>query len=195
MNRTQEVRAGGRATTDIRPACPADLPALGEFFAGLSVQARYLRFFAPVTPTGSLLRLLAAEPAQVDAVIAVADGVIVGHAMAADRTEPAACRGARATDIGVVVADAWQGRGVGSALMLALIARAQRRGVTALEMDVLHGNRKVLAMITGHWPSAVIDRTSDSLSIRVPLAAYQPQPPRTRPATRRVRALAAAGGG
>lgn len=191
MNRTQVVRE--RDPAAIRPVCPADLPALGEFFAGLSVQARYLRFFAPVTPTGSLLSLLAAESAHVDAVVAIADGVIVGHAMAADRAEPGACRGARVTDVGVVVADAWQGQRVGSALMLELIARAQRRGVTSLEMDVLHGNRKVLAMITGHWPSAVVDRTSDSLSIRIPLPAYQPQPPRNRPAARRAGALAAAG--
>ena len=83
----------------------------------------------------------------IDAVIAVRGGVIVGHAMAADRTDP---RGTRVTDIGVVVADAWQGRGLGSALMRAQVTRAQARGVTLLEMDVLDGNRQVLDMITSH---------------------------------------------
>ena len=56
--------------------------------------------------------------------VATRDGVIIGHAMAADRAGP---RGARMTDIGVVVADAWQRQGVGSALMRALIAGAQAR--------------------------------------------------------------------
>ncbi len=85
VNRTQVSCAGGHATA-VRPVCPADLTALSDFFAKLSPQTRYLRFFAPVTPTYALLRLLSGEAANVDAVVAVADGVIVGHAMAADRT-------------------------------------------------------------------------------------------------------------
>ena len=56
------------------------------------------------------------------------------------------------TDIGVVVADAWQGQGVGSALVRALVSRAQARGVTSLSMDVLPGNHRVLAMIAGTGP-------------------------------------------
>src|SRR5260370_1242272 len=87
VNRTQVSCAGGHAAA-VRPVRPADLAALSDFFAKLSPQTRYLRFFAPVTPTHALLRLLSGEAANVDAVIAVADGVIVGHAMAADRTQP-----------------------------------------------------------------------------------------------------------
>ena len=71
--------------------------------------------------------------------------------MAADR---AAAAGGSLTEIGVVVADAWQGRGVGSALVRALLSRAQARGVTSLSMDVLPGNHQVLAMITAHWAAA-----------------------------------------
>jgi GNAT superfamily N-acetyltransferase len=201
MNRTQVARTestrteiartgiagtGGCAAAAIRPASQADLAALSDFFAGLSVESRYLRFFAPVTPTCGLLHLLSGGPANVDAIVAVEAGVIVGHAMAADRTDPedpedheGRC-GARATDVGVVVADAWQRRGVGAALMRALVARAQARGVTSLAMDVLPGNRKVLAMVIAHWPDAAIDRSPDSLDIRIPLPR-QPQPRRPRP--------------
>jgi GNAT superfamily N-acetyltransferase len=185
MDRTQVAGAaassGPRAAAAIRPVRPADEAVLREFFAALSVESRYLRFFAPVTPSCGLLDLMAGKPAHVDAIIAVADGVIVGHAMAADRPVPAD-RGApgepgepRATDVGVVVADAWQRRGVGATLMRALIDRAQARGVTALAMDVLPGNRRVLAMVTGHWPQAAVGRAADSVDIRIPL------PPRARP--------------
>ena len=192
VNRTQLGRADGRATAAIRPVCPADLAALGGFFAGLSVESRYLRFFAPVTPTHGLLHLLSGGPANVDAIIAVTGGVIVGHAMAADG--PGDPCGARMTDVGVVVADAWQRRGVGAALMRALVARAQARSVTSLAMDVLPGNRQVLAMVVGHWPDAAIDRSPDGLDIRVPLRLYQP--PRTQPwpASEQVRPLVALGG-
>ena len=67
--------------------------------------------------------------------------------MAADLPERICPDASRTADVGVVVADAWQRRGVGALLMRALIARAQARGVTALAMDVLPGNRRVLAMI------------------------------------------------
>jgi len=185
MKRTQvapiagrtERRDGGRAITAIRPVRPEDLAELGYFFAGLSVESRYLRFFAPVTPTHGLLDLLAGLPAHVDAIVAVADGEIVGHAMAAD------CRDGWATDVGVVVADAWQRRGVGAALMRALVDRAQARGVISLAMDVLPGNRRVLAMVLAHWPEAAVKHGPDGVDIRVPLPIATP-----------VRALATVGG-
>ena len=196
MERTQvapiagrtERRDGGRAITAIRPVRPEDLAELGGFFAGLSVESRYLRFFAPVTPTHGLLDLLAGRHARVDAIVAVANGVIVGHAMAAD------CRDGRATDVGMVVADAWQRRGVGAALMRALVARARARGVTSLAMDVLPGNRRVIAMITGHWPDAAIGRSADGLDIRIQLPRYQPPPPQARFSPRLARPLVTVGG-
>ena len=169
-------RDGGRAIA-IRPVRPEDLAELGCFFAGLSVESRYLRFFAPVTPTHGLLDLLAGRHARVDAIVAVADGVIVGHAMAADY------RDGRATDVGIVVADAWQRRGVGAALMRGLVARARARGVKSLAMDVLPGNRRVLTMVLEHWPEAAVGRSPDGFDICVPLEV-----------SRQVRVLAAVGG-
>ena len=182
MNRTQApglVWAGGRAAVAIRQACPEDLPALSEFFAGLSAHTRYLRFFGPVAPGAALLRTLAGLADNIDALVAVRRGVVVGHAMAVDRVEPPGPRGTRVTDVGMVVHDAWQGRGVGSALMRALVSGAQARGVSTLEMDVLGSNRQVLAMITGHWPAARVDRNSDGLAIRVRL----PQQAGSKPVT------------
>ncbi len=196
MDRTQVAGAaairgpvsGPCAVAAIRPVRPADEAVLREFFAALSVQSRYLRFFAPVTPSCGLLDLMAGKPAHVDAIIAVADGVIVGHAMAADRSpsgDPGTPGGPgepRATDVGVVVADAWQRRGVGALLMRALIERAQARGVTALAMDVLPGNRRVLAMIAGHWPRAAVGHAPDSVDIRIPLPPPERRPRAARPA-------------
>ena len=147
------------------------------------MESRYRRFFAPVRPSHGLLALLAGGPAHVDAIVAVADGVIVGHAMAADLPQRVYPCPSQATDVGVVVADAWQSKGVGAALMRALIARAQARGVTTLAMDVLPGNRRVLAMILGHWPDAAVGHSPDGLDIRIPL-----------PVGPRVRALATVGG-
>ena len=189
MSRTQEM---GLAIA-IRPARTAELPALGDFFAGLSVQSRYLRFFSPITPGPALLNLLCGGDGTTDAVLATRDGVIIGHGMAADRSGPC---GTPTTDIGVVVADAWQRQGLGSALVRALITGAQVRGVTTVTMDVMHGNDRALAMIKGHWPAARARRSRDYVTIHVQLADYRerqrPVLP-ARPCTRQSDAPAAAG--
>jgi ribosomal protein S18 acetylase RimI-like enzyme len=172
MSRTQV----DRLAAVIRPAGTTDLPALGGFFVGLSVQTRYLRFFSPITPGPSLLNLLGGGDGTTDALLATRGGVIIGHGMAADRAGPC---GERTTDIGVVVADPWQGQGMGSALVRALMTGAQVRGVTTVAMDVMHGNDRALAMIKGHWPAARARRSRDCLTIHVQLADYQERRPQS----------------
>jgi ribosomal protein S18 acetylase RimI-like enzyme len=164
------VPGPGRA--EIRQANAADGTGLREFFAQLSVRTRVLRFFAPVMPTSAMLRRLAGDAACVDALVAVRGGVIIGHGMAVDRAEPG---GDPAADIGVVVADAWQSQGVGSALMRALISRAQARGVTSLRMDVLHDNHQVRAMIASHWTEMRTGHSADCITVQVPLPQHRPQ--------------------
>ena len=81
MNGTQVTPGGGgaradksdRATAAIRPVDPAEQAALSDFFAALSVESRYRRFFAPVRPTHGLLDLLSGRPANVDAIVATFD--------------------------------------------------------------------------------------------------------------------------
>ena len=181
MYRTQGDGARRPAATQICRASAAGPAALGEFFAGLSTRTRYLRFFAPLTPTSAMLRYLCGGgPGHADTLIAVRDGVIVGHAMAADRPGR---HGEQAADIGVVVADACQGEGVGSALVRALISRAQARGVAVITMDVLPGNSQVFTMIASHWPRARTERTGDGAAVAVPL----PRPRQRRAASRRRR--------
>jgi GNAT superfamily N-acetyltransferase len=157
----------------IRPPGPADLAALTGFFAGLSTRTRVQRFFAPLRPTPALVRR-ACQASHGDVLLATHADVIIGHAMAADEAAEGAAdraigQGESLTEIGVVVADAWQGQGVGSALIRTLVRRAQARGVTSLSMDVLPGNQRVLAMIAGHWTAARTARSADCLTIQVGL--------------------------
>ena len=188
MSRTQ----ADRLVAAIRPARAADLPALGDFFAGLSVQARYLRFFSPISVGPSLLSLLCGGEGATDALLATHDDVIIGHGLAADVAGPC---GAGTTDVGVVVGDAWQHRGVGSALVRALITGAQVRGVTSVTMDVMHGNDRALAMIKGHWPIARTRRSRDCNTLCIELADDQQHQSKElpRPGTRQPAPLAAAG--
>jgi ribosomal protein S18 acetylase RimI-like enzyme len=181
VNRTQTDRAPGHSNATIQRLDSVDLAALTGFFAGLSLRTRFQRFFAPVTPTLAALRRLSGGAGHADVLVAIQDGVIIGHAMATDRTGP---EGDMMTDFGVVVADAWQGQGVGSALVRALIARAQARGVTSMTMDVLHSNRQVLAMIASHWTTARTDRSADCVTVHVRLPPHQPERPHPAPGSR-----------
>lgn len=169
MSGTQLDTAVSRRDVELRQASAADLAALRDFFGGLSVQSRYLRFFTAIIPTPAMLRVLSGCRGD-EAVVATHGGAIAGHALAADRVGPDGLT----TDFGVVVTDAWQGRGVGSALVRALIAGAAARGVTTMAMDVLPANHRVLAMIAGHWPSARLVRAGDSVTIRAPLPRFPP---------------------
>jgi ribosomal protein S18 acetylase RimI-like enzyme len=172
VNRTQDDDLVSRSPVPIRRAHLADREAIRTFFAGLSARTRYLRFFAALTMTPAMLRVLSGGD-NADAVVATGQGVIIGHGIAADRVGPG---GTTITEIGVVVADASQGRGVGSALVRALISAAQARGAAIVAMEVLPGNQRVLAMIASHWPAASIDRSADCVIIRAQL----PRPPQAR---------------
>ncbi len=119
-----------------------------------------------------MLRLLADGNAHTDVLVATDGDLIVGHAMAADRT----ASGGPLTEIGVVVADAYRGVGVGSALVRRLLGQAQLRGVTAVVMEVLAENRQVLTMITDHWPVAHQERAGAYITVHAAL------PPGLRPA-------------
>lgn len=58
---------------------------------------------------------------------------------------------------------------MGSALVRALISRAQARGVTSLSMDVLPGNHQVLAMISAHWAAVRTHSGGDCVTLQAGL--------------------------
>jgi ribosomal protein S18 acetylase RimI-like enzyme len=172
----QRTQAGTRQPGNfaIRRPCGRDHGAIRDFLDGLSPRARYLRFFSGAAPAGpAMLRILAGEGASTDALVATGDGVIIGHAMAADRTGPG---GTRLTEIGVVVADAYRGRGVGSALVRQLVARAGTRGAAAVVMEVLAENRQVLTMIADHWPVASQESSGACITFWAPLPPGPEEP-------------------
>jgi GNAT superfamily N-acetyltransferase len=82
----------------------------------------------------------------------------------------AAQDGQLTADIGLVVTDSWQGRGLGSALLSRLAGRAADRGVATLAMEVLPDNARMLRIIERRWPGARRQRTADSIVIRAALA-------------------------
>ena len=112
----------------IRQIQPDDAPALVRAYANLGEQSRYRRFFTimPALPESILKAAVEVDHCDHEALVAVPllSAEIVGE-----------CRFIRLPDqpdtaeVAVTVVDAWQGRGLGSALLALLSERALAAGI------------------------------------------------------------------
>jgi GNAT superfamily N-acetyltransferase len=161
----------------LREAGPADADQISDFVCRLSARSRYFRFFAAVAPpSASLLRALCGGTGADVLVVTGSDGRVIAHGMAADDPVPGtACddRGSLAANIGLMVADEWQTRGLGTLLLSVLVARAASRGAQSLALDVLPDNTRMLGIIARRWPDAPRRLTPDAIEIRPVITSRQ----------------------
>ncbi|MDM0117478.1 GNAT family N-acetyltransferase [Variovorax sp. J22R133] len=124
---------------------PDDLEREREFVNGLSAQTSYLRLMSARKPTDEELQRWtridrSREGALVATVVSEGRERQVGVARyVLDGPEGQA-------DFAVVVADEWQGEGLGKRLILALIDLARESGVKHLLGSAMSDNRRMLAL-------------------------------------------------
>ena len=130
----------------VRQVQPGDAPALVRAYANLGGQSRYRRFFTvmPELPEATLKAAVEVDHENHEALVAVPQPSteIVGECRfvrLADQPDTA--------DLGVTVVDAWQGRGLGSALLARLSERALEAGIEYFTAEVLAENRAALALL------------------------------------------------
>jgi GNAT superfamily N-acetyltransferase len=136
------LRVGG-TTVRVRPVAPDDGTALVAVLERMSLRTRWLRFHSPIARfSGAQLRMLldadhhrAVLVAEVE--LGPACWQLIGFAQYA-RVAPD--RG----DAAIVLEDAWQGRGIGRALALELVAAARAAGIAAFTSEILTENRRTL---------------------------------------------------
>ncbi|MET8332770.1 GNAT family N-acetyltransferase [Streptosporangium canum] len=158
-SRRDPARALPGDGVEIRPVRADDEERVRRFLAGLSPRTQTLRFFTGVNrPSASLVRALLVLDERRDVLLAVHGEVVVGHAMSFKG-------GQTDIEIALVVADEWQGRGVGSRLARRLLRRAAVAGARTLGMDVLGDNRKVLAMVRRAWPEATMKASCGAVEV------------------------------
>jgi RimJ/RimL family protein N-acetyltransferase len=140
----------------------ADAERVAQFVRRLSTRSRLERFFAPLAELSpaQLSRLIAGHGLS----LAVFDetGAIIALG------EYACTDGPRA-EVAIVVADQWQGRGVGRRVLERLLRHAARSGVTRLEGVTRAGNvaMQALARELGFR----LRRDADPCLVRFELAA------------------------
>jgi acetyltransferase len=140
-----QLRNGTRVL--IRPIGPEDAEREQAFVRGLSPESRYLRFMNSLRELspGMLEEFTHPDPTREIALVA-----LTGDAPAEQQIGVARCvksAGGRSAEFAVVVADAWQGKGLGSVLMRELMSAARAAGVKELEGLVLASNHAMLELM------------------------------------------------
>jgi GNAT superfamily N-acetyltransferase len=134
------------ALVPVRPLERSDRAELAAMVERLSDRSRYLRFAAPKPRLTSreLDHLLDVDHHRNEALVALdAD---TGRGIAVVRWVTVAGEPGVA-EVAVTVADEWQGRGLGPALLARLLDLARAEGLTALRASVLAVNARSLAML------------------------------------------------
>jgi GNAT superfamily N-acetyltransferase len=151
----------------VRRAVPADAPALRSLVAGLSAQTAFLRFFAGVgTPTSRFVAALLRRDDTHGAWVCAAGNDLLGHATWGQDGD--------AAELGVVVADPWQGLGIGRALLVATLGEIAARGLTDVRLHVHADNVGLARRLSRGATTAVL--ADGVVTITRPAADLLPAP-------------------
>ena len=138
-------------TVNVRPIRPADAEMEQQFVRSLSNESRYMRFWSYMS---ELNRKMLAEFTKVDFNRQMALIVTVDQQQDGEPAEKeiavasfALCQDRTSCEFAVVVADEWQGYGLGYRLMEYLIDEARRWGLKKIDGEVMGHNSGMMAMM------------------------------------------------
>lgn len=137
----------------LRPAVPDDAPRLVAMFERCSPASRYGRFLAPLAhfPASHLVDVVRSSPIRRSWVIddfATGDVVGVGSWFRNDGTSPPF-----GAEVGLLIEDAWQHQGHGTALLDTLVESARHTGITTFVAHSLAESRHVHRMLRRLGPT------------------------------------------
>ncbi len=139
--RETELETG--ETITLRPIRPEDAEIERDFVNRLSPDSKYFRFMGTLqelTPE-MLARFTQIDYDQEMAFIATSDAREIGVARYIAEPDGQSC------EFAIVVADGWQGKGIGTQLMDALIAHARSRRLSEMHGEVLSNNYAMLDLV------------------------------------------------
>jgi len=163
---TVTLRDGARIT--LRPLAGNDRPRVAASFARLSEESRYRRFFTTKNELSEadLDRLLDVDHRDHEAIVAIDPETdqLVGVARYVRLTEDG-----EVAEVAVTVADDWQGRGLGRALLDRLTYRARQEGVRYFSALVQSDNHASLGLVAAFGSTRPVpDAGQSELLIELP---------------------------
>ena len=128
------------AGVTVRPAHEEDVDAMVELTVAVAEEGRWIGTEAPVDRERRRQRYAAdLQRDDVGVFVAEAGGQLVGHI-------GLILAGYGVADLGMLVADGWRRRGVGSALLRAGIDRARQAGAHKIALQVWPHNQAAIAL-------------------------------------------------
>ncbi|HKO29424.1 MAG TPA: GNAT family N-acetyltransferase [Solirubrobacteraceae bacterium] len=179
----EPVRLTDGSTLVVRPIEPGDRDLLRSGFEQLSEHSRYMRFQAPLASLSDqqLEYLTEVDHHDHEALLALAPEGIVGVARFVRVNHAVA-------ECAVAVADHWQERGVGTALLDRLVERARAEGIERFTALVLAENAEALRLL-----ERLGDTEQRRIGSQVELDISLPEPRESSPQMKLVLATAARG--
>ena len=143
----KEVQLADGSNMTVRPIRPEDAQMEQEFVRQLSAQSRYFRFMQSVNEltTDMLIRFTQLDYNREMALIAVQEKN--GKEIELGVTRYVMNPDGKSCEFALVVADAWQNKGIGSQLLGMLIEAAQDRGFRSMTGEILADNQKMLTLV------------------------------------------------
>jgi GNAT superfamily N-acetyltransferase len=164
----ENVRLRDGSHVLIRPVRPDDKPLFVAGFERLSDESRYLRFmgYKKILSLRDLEFFTELDHEDHEAIGAIdpftGEGLAVARYMrfADDPTSAEAA---------LAVIDAWQGRGLGSALLERLVERAREQGIERFLATLLTDNKAMLALFQRIGDVAVLSHVGETIKIEIAL--------------------------
>ena len=141
-NFREQIRIGGVPIT-IRTLVPEDRAIEEAFVRELSPDSRYFRFHTalPALTPEMTERFINLDYPDQMALVACIDSERNERQIGVARY--ARSKNGGAADLGIAIADAWQGKGLGTELLRRLLVIADRAGIGQLSADVLYENHRM----------------------------------------------------
>lgn len=162
-----EVELLDGSAVRIRPIEPSDADLLRAGFERLTDRSRYQRFLGTMTRlTDSMVTYLTdIDHHDHEALIAVDQATGEATGVARYVREP----GTRDAEAAVTVADAWQGRGLGTVLLELLADRAREEEVRRFKAFLLADNRDMFEVLEALGPVQVLNSAAGALEVVIEL--------------------------
>lgn len=165
---------GGRVRLRVASNNGQEEIAFQRLFFTLSDTTRYLYFCAGI-PANALWAarfgaLSRTDGARSYVLVAEVGDELVGFARFSQG--PNADPGERGADLGILLTDSWQARGLGGHMLCRLAAEAYARGVTTLTASVLWENRRMLRLARRSFPDVRIAYASGICELTIDLESW-----------------------
>jgi RimJ/RimL family protein N-acetyltransferase len=160
----------------LRMVRPSDKEAFAEGLAGLSERTRYQRFMAPKKgfTDAELVFLTEVDGENHLAIVAgrerpgaEPEGIGVGRLVRMEDDPESA-------ELGIVVADAWQRRGIGRLLLERTTAAAAERGIRRIRAQLMADNGQALGLLKGFRGDSEEQTDHGVLTLEFPVPEQNP---------------------